>query len=62
MNGHILWVLDSADAEKVRWRCAACGVVVEFWRPGLGSTPTSTEDAPPSNVGAYSGRICDGEL
>lgn len=64
--GHSTWSLSPAPAgeadaaDKVFWCCASCGVVVGFWREGHGSTPTSDESAPPSDVGVYSGRNCGG--
>jgi len=62
--GHAQWEASTAPIgepeapSKVFWRCVSCGVVVGFWAPGHGSDPTSTADAPPANVGAYSGRVC----
>jgi hypothetical protein len=61
--GHAAWSPVAAPAGEdgathVFWSCDACGAIVGFWRPGHGSEPTSTEDAPPADVGAYAGRVC----
>lgn len=61
--GHAAWSLTAAPAGEdgsthVFWACASCGAIVGFWRPGHGSEPTSTEDAPPADVGVYTGKIC----
>ena len=45
--------------KKAFWRCCSCGFVVGFWLEGYGSTPISSKEQPPDNVGIYTGTSCN---
>lgn len=57
---HGPWALVAgAPAGFVRWRCGACGCVVDFGAEGGASKPTSSTKSPPVDVDDFVGPCPD---